>query len=340
MIIEYVWLDADGITRSKSRVVYQPKPEKMEDLKVPFWNYDGSSTGQADGKTSEVILKPQSVFPDPFRGGDALMVLCDTYSTDLKPHETNTRHVATERFAMWPDCEPLFGIEQEFFLMKGDRILAQSIIDGDKDNLDNLAKQANYYCGAGSNNAIGREVVESAFKRAVLAGIHVTGMNGEVAPSQWEIQVCADGINAGDQLVMLRYILSRTAEMFGLWVNYHPKPITGDWNGSGCHVNFSTNSMRGDDGYEHIMSAVKKLEANHEKHMASYGAHNELRMTGAHETASMDTFTYGVADRGASVRIPFHVNRDKKGYFEDRRPASNMDPYIVTSLLLETSLSN
>ena len=334
MLVEYVWVDAFGNPRSKTRVIYQKTPENMEDLNLPFWNYDGSSTGQADGKDSECILKPQSVFPDPFRGGDCLMVLCDVYNPDMSPHSTNTRHKAVERFALWPDTKPMFGLEQEFFLMKKDKVLGFS---GDDVSME---AQGNYYCGNGSNNAIGRDCVESAFKRCILAGIHVTGMNAEVAPSQWEIQVCATGINAADQLVMMRYILNRTAEMYGLWINYHPKPLVeGDWNGSGCHVNFSTETMRADGGYDAILDAIKKLETNHQKHIEAYGDDNHLRLTGKHETASMESFSYGVADRGASIRIPRDTDRDKKGYLEDRRPSSNMDPYVVTSLILETSLS-
>ncbi len=334
MLVEYVWVDAFGNPRSKTRVIYEKTPEKMEDLNLPYWNYDGSSTGQAGTKSSECILKPQSVFPDPFRGGDCLMVLCDVYNPDMTPHSTNTRHEAVQRFGLWPNCEPMFGLEQEFFLMKKDKVLGLSNDD------ENIAAQGNYYCGNGSNNAIGRDCVESAFKRCILAGIHVTGMNAEVAPSQWEIQVCATGIAAADQLVMMRYILNRTAEMYGLWINYHPKPLVeGDWNGSGCHVNFSTKTMRAEGGYDTIISAIKKLEVNHTKHIEVYGSDNHLRLTGKHETASMEEFSYGVADRAASIRIPRDTDKQKRGYFEDRRPSSNMDPYVVTSLILETSLS-
>lgn len=348
MLVEYVWLDAKGNPRSKTKVIYEKRPEKMEDLNLPYWNYDGSSTGQADGSDSEVILKPQSVFPDPFRGGDCIMALCDTYTADMKPLPTNNRHTADSRFKMWPHSEPMFGIEQEFFLMKGDKVLGTNLSAGDATcgdstcNTSESSKQApqgDYYCGNGSNNALGRDCVESAFKRCILAGIHVTGLNAEVAPGQWEIQVCSKGITAADQLIMTRYILNRTAEMYGLWVNYHPKPLKGDWNGSGCHVNFSTKKMRNEGGYDAILTAIKKLEANHKKHIDNYGVDNNERLTGKHETASMDTFTYGVADRGASIRIPRETEKNKKGYLEDRRPASNMDPYVVTSLILETSLS-
>jgi glutamine synthetase len=333
MLVEYVWLDANGSPRSKTKVIYEKTPKNKEDLNLPLWNYDGSSTGQANGEDSEVILKPQSVFPDPFRGGDCLIALCDTYNPDMTPHATNTRHIAMERFALYPNAEPMYGIEQEFFLMKDNDILG-FYKDAKRE------PQGDYYCGNGANNAIGRDCVEAAFKRCILAGVHVTGMNAEVAPSQWEIQVCATGINAADQLVIMRYILNRTAEMYGLWVNYHPKPLVdGDWNGSGCHVNYSTKRMRNEGGYEHIMKAIKKLESKHSEHMAQYGSHNELRMTGLHETASYYTFSYGVANRGASVRIPRQTEKDQKGYLEDRRPSSNMDPYVVTSLILETTLA-
>lgn len=329
MLVEYVWLDINGNPRSKTNVIYEKRPDKMEDLNLPYWNYDGSSTGQAKGDDSEVILKPQSVFPDPFRGGDCIMVLCDTYTPDMQPHPSNSRYIADERFKLWPHSEPMFGIEQEFFIMKGDTVLG----------FDDEKKQGGFYCGSGSNNAIGRDCVESAFKRCILAGIHVTGMNAEVAPAQWEIQVCATGIAAADQLIMTRYILNRTAEMYGFWINYHPKPLKGDWNGSGCHVNFSTKKMRNENGYDSIISAIEKLETNHQKHIEQYGIDNDQRLTGKHETASMDTFSYGVADRGASIRIPRDTKKNNKGYLEDRRPASNMDPYTVTSLILETSLS-
>ena len=338
MLVEYIWLDALGNTRSKTRVIETPKgTDEKKNVEIPLWNFDGSSTGQADSNKSEIIIHPVAAFPDPFRGGDCIMALCETLNADMSPHKSNTRHIANDVFEKHKLLEPLYGIEQEFFLEKNGTILAFS----DPDNQP--APQGNYYCGTGEH-AHGRNVIDAAFKRCMIAGLTVTGFNAEVAPSQWEIQVCASGINAADQLIMLRYILNRTAESFNVSVNYHPKPLSvpprqrtpGHWNGSGCHVNFSTKSMRDKDGLTVIQNAIKNLEGKHSYHMEHYGRDNKLRMTGQHETSSFDTFTHGVADRGASVRIPHDTFTNKAGYLEDRRPASNMDPYVVTRLIMET----
>lgn len=328
MLVEYVWLDINNNPRSKTRVITEKLSK--DNLEIPIWTFDGSSTGQAEGKYSEVLIKPCAAFPDPFRGGDCILALCETYNTDMTPHASNTRNNASKLFEKYASEEPLFGIEQEFFLEKNGTILAFT-------NETNKPKnQGDYYCGNGEN-AIGRTFIDAAFKRCIMAGLKVTGYNAEVAPSQWEIQICADGINAADQIIMMRYILNRTAELHNISINLHPKPLEGDnWNGSGCHVNFSTNKMREQHGYTEIMECIQKLEKNHSKHMKDYGEDNDKRMTGSCETSGYDIFTYGVGDRSASVRIPISTHKTKSGYLEDRRPASNMDPYLVTSLILET----
>ena len=331
--LEYVWIDGFGKPRSKTKIVR----EVYKDVKdLPEWNYDGSSTNQAPGIDSEVIIKPQTWFKDPFRNGENdKLVLCDTYLPNGDPHPTNTRVIAEKRFNTNLDLEPRFGIEQEFFLTKNGWPI------GFPENRTLYpTPQDNYYCGTGSDNIMGRKCIEEAFENCLKAGLKLTGLNVEVAPSQWEFQVDDYGINVGDQLYIMRYILDKTAEKYGWNANFYPKPVEGDWNGSGCHTNFSTKSMREEGGYKEILSAIEKLKKHHSKHMKVYGEGNEKRMTGKHETASYDIFTSGVANRGASIRIPRQTEKDQCGYFEDRRPSSNMDPYIVTSLIFETCCLN
>ena len=350
-IFEYIWLDSDYNLRSKTKVItggelnYNNKEELLSLL--PIWNYDGSSTGQASGNDSEIIIQPKSIYIDPFRVNSNLnsyLVLCDTYKKDPSdpsifiPHETNTRVKALEIFNKYKDDEPMFGIEQEFFLADREDVPIFKNLVSQNYNDSIWEPQGNYYCGIGGKNIIGRDFMERSMMHCLAAGLNITGMNAEVAPGQWEFQVCAIGIAAADQLYILRYILLRTAELYGWTINLEPKPVDGDWNGSGCHVNFSTKNMRSENGIEYINSSIEKLSKKHDEHMKIYGSNNNLRMTGLHETADYYTFSSGVANRGASIRIPNSTAIDKKGYFEDRRPGSNMDPYLVTSKLLETSL--
>lgn len=341
-LAEYIWIDGFGTLRSKTKVLDSELIMDSSNIlnKLPEWNFDGSSTGQAPGNDSEVLIRPVFVCNDPFRKNGSLLVLCDTWLPSGEPHLTNMRSKALDIFNRSPQLAPRFGMEQEFFLVK------PSMEDGKKYIPIGFQEgkvprpQKYYYCGVGGGNAIGRMCIEEAFRNAIFAGLSVTGLNAEVAPSQWEIQVCTNGIEAADQLWMLRYILNRTAEMYGWNIDYHPKPLSGDWNGSGCHVNFSTLPMREEGGYNIILEAIDRLSKRHTYHMDNYGSDNKLRMTGHHETASYDTFSYGVANRGCSVRIPRTTEKNHRGYFEDRRPASNMDPYIVTSLIFETTSLN
>ena len=333
-LAEYVWLDCNQYPRSKTKVV-SDKPS-IENL--PIWNYDGSSTGQATGENSEVLLKPVKIYPDPFRKEENVLVLCETLNPDKTPHETNTRNKALSVFEneKVKSEKPWYGIEQEYILLnyQNDTPLGWPV------NINLLPKpQGNYYCSVGTENIAGREIVEKHLEFCLYSGLNISGINAEVLLGQWEYQVGpCEGIDSGDQMVISRYILYRVCESYKVRLTLEPKPMKGDWNGSGCHTNFSTESIRNEGGLKCIKEAMKKLEANHELHMKNYGTDNHLRMTGKHETASYDKFTYGVANRGASVRIPTDTKKNGKGYFEDRRPASNMDPYIVTSLLAKTIL--
>jgi len=327
---EYLWIDAVGEVRSKCRTVAADKASLDQ---LPDWNYDGSSTNQAPGDDSEVIIKPRAIFKDPFRAGDNILVLTDTYTPGGTPLPTNSRAAALDRFEATPGLDPWFGLEQEYTLFKMDKTTPLGWPEGGYPG-----PQGPYYCSAGADRAYGRAISEAHYKACLYAGIAISGTNAEVMPGQWEYQVgpCT-GIDAADQLVVGRYILQRVCEDFGVYCTLDPKPISGDWNGAGCHTNFSTEKMRQAGGYAAIEQAIRRLGAKHQEHIAAYGEGNERRLTGAHETASIDTFSYGVANRGCSVRIPRATEAEGMGYLEDRRPSSNCDPYVVTSMIFQTT---
>jgi glutamine synthetase len=325
---EYIWIDADFNVRAKGRTVTSIKLEEL-----PDWNFDGSSTGQALGNDSEIILKPAAVYRDPFRPGDNVLVMCSAYSPKGPPIPTNTRHSCNIVMEKAAHLVPWFGLEQEYFLF--DPRIGKPL--GFTEDTE-PEPQGPYYCGVGTGKAFGRKIVEAAWRAQIYAGLKVSGINAEVAPGQWEFQVgpCV-GIEEGDMMWCARYILERVAEIAGLEVNYLPKPVSGDWNGSGCHSNFSTEEMRQPGGYEKaIIPALEKLGAKHSEHIAAYGEGNDQRLTGKHETASINDFSWGVADRGASCRVGYDTVNKGYGYFEDRRPAGNCDSYVVSKMLVST----
>jgi len=328
---EYVWIGGTGNDlRCKSRTL-NSVPKSVDDL--PEWNYDGSSTGQAPGDDSEVILKPCRIFRDPFRGGNHVMVMCDCYTPQGEPIPTNKRAPAKALFDQALDLAPWYGMEQEYTMFYEDGKIP---FGWPKDGSEPGA-QGPYYCSAGADNAFGRPIVEAHYRACLYAGVTISGINGEVMPGQWEYQVGpCEGIALGDELYMSRYILLRVAEMYGVVISFDPKPIPGDWNGAGMHSNFSTKPMREDGGYKIIIDAIERLGKKHKEHIAAYGEGNDRRLTGKHETATIEKFSYGVANRGASVRIPRTTEAAQKGYFEDRRPASNACGYTVSSLIFKT----
>lgn len=335
-VIEYVWLGGNNSLRAKTRVI-TTQINGIDD--IPSWNYDGSSTDQAEGKDSEVIIRPNALFKDPLRPSHMkpLIVMCDTYKPNCTPLEDNKRHWAKSLFDQDLDQKPWFGIEQEYFLINKE---TGKPLGFPKDGFPN--PQGQYYCSVGTENALGRAVAEDHLEACLKAGVKISGINAEVAPGQWEFQIGpSEGIDSGDHVWIARYLLLRVAELHNLIVDFEPKPIKGSWNGSGCHTNYSTLAMRegsgNKTGLQVIEEAIEKLASKHNEHMAVYGDGNEERMTGKYETASYDKFTSGRANRGASVRIGNETVDDNKGYFEDRRPSSNMDPYFVTGIIFETT---
>jgi len=335
VLAEYVWMGGSQTTggfdiRQKTRTL-DKRPDSAADL--PVWNFDGSSTGQAPGNDSEVLLKPVAIFDDPFRGGENILVLCECMTPAMAAIPTNTREGAKAIFDQKPEEKPWFGIEQEYTLFEKDGRTPLGWPMGGYPG-----PQGPYYCGAGTDSAFGRSVMEAHYEACLYAGITISGTNAEVMPGQWEYQIGpCEGIDGGDHLWMSRYIMIRVCEAQQVNVTFDPKPIPGDWNGAGCHTNYSTETMRNPGGYAEITKAIEKLAEKHLEHIAVYGTGNERRLTGAHETAPIDKFSYGVANRGASVRIPRSAEAEQCGYFEDRRPASNMDPYVVTSKLFKTT---
>lgn len=322
--LEYIWLDGyqpEPSLRSKTKVVGE-EPSVVSDC--PEWSFDGSSTEQAEGGSSDCLLKPVRLVPDPDRN-NGFLVMCEVLAADGSPHPSNTRAIFEDDEDFW------FGFEQEYTIMQEDLPLGfpRGGFPG---------PQGPYYCSVGMANAAGRELVEDHLDVCLSAGLGITGINAEVMKGQWEYQLFGKGAKrAADDLWLTRYLLHRAAESHGVSVSLHPKPIKGDWNGSGCHTNFSNTAIRDEGGEDFIRGICDKFGAQHAAHMETYGSDNEQRLTGLHETQHIDSFSYGVSDRGSSIRIPIGtVQNGWKGYLEDRRPASNIDPYRVVARILDT----
>ena len=327
--LEYIWLDgyepAPNL-RGKTKIVEFAGTPTLEEL--PVWNFDGSSTRQAEGASSDCVLQPVALFPDPARH-NAMLVMCEVLLPDGTPHPSNSRAAIPDDPGTW------FGFEQEYFLYR-DGVPLGFPAEGFP------APQGEYYTGVGYANVgdVAREIVDAHIDLCLEAGIELEGVNAEVAKGQWEFQIFGKGSKrAADELWIARYLLLRLCERYRVDINFHPKPlgVENDWNGSGLHTNFSTEHLRevgGEDYFEALMSAFDEVK---DEHIAVYGPDNHMRLTGLHETQSIDKFNYGLSDRGASVRMPVNFVKDGyKGYLEDRRPNSAADPYLVAGRILKT----
>ena len=340
---EYVWLDGYDPKNIRMKTRYENWKLDMsqgggfsreEVLKrCPDWYFDGSSTNQAPADDSDLILRPVKVYHNPLEESDmpSFIVLCDVLNADGVPVESNTRSLLKKALEDSEIENPLFAVEQEYFIRdaKTNKILGLG---------DESESQGRYYCGVGANLAFGRRLSDIHSQVCHQMRLPICGTNAEVAPGQWEYQLKEqDPISTADDLWISRYLLMKVAENLDCYVDFSPKPIKGDWNGSGAHINFSTKEMMEEGGASMFERICHTLRLNHEKHIEKYGKENELRLTGKHETQSIDKFTWGQGDRGASIRIPVSTLQNKwKGHIEDRRPSSNVDPYEAFSILIES----
>lgn len=337
--IEYLWLDGYDTPNIRSKTKYMDvDPTKMGDSitidQIPDWGFDGSSTKQAEGNNSDCILKPVSIFnntTDVLASYNSYIVLCEVMNTDGTPHKSNTRAKLREMENKYGDQDFWFGIEQEYTIIDP---TSRRPLGWPESRFEYPPPQGRYYCGVGGDVVKMRNMIHEHAMLCNMAGIPLCGTNAEVMLSQWEYQIGTAGITEiCDYLWVSRFMLEICAENHGVSISLDPKLIQeGDWNGSGAHINFSTKKMREEqDDLDYVDSVILNLKNAHNTHIEEYGIGNENRLTGNHETQHISKFSHGKSDRGASIRIPI-----KGGYLEDRRPASNVDPYKAISRLVET----
>ncbi|MGQ4002113.1 glutamine synthetase beta-grasp domain-containing protein [Francisellaceae bacterium CB300] len=342
MTAEYIWIDgSDPVPELRSKARVLPFKEVLDAKDFPEWSFDGSSTNQATGNDSDCILKPVNFVMDPLRDCGYL-VLCEVYNPDNKtPHKTNNRAKLRSILENSKDHDMWIGFEQEYTMFQDGRPLGWPTTGFP-------GPQGPYYCSAGAEKAFGRDLVEAHMQACLDAGILFYGINAEVMPGQWEFQIGPRGVdnedagvlNVSDHVHLARWLLERLGEEYDITISFSNKPIKGDWNGAGMHANFSTTETRDASvGKKTIDRIVKNLEKNHTKDILDYGFGLSDRLTGDHETCDINTFKVGDADRGCSIRIPRPVAIKGYGYFEDRRPGANSDPYLVSTALATATVS-
>lgn len=364
VFLEYIWLDGSNPQRLRSKTkIIENKTSgdhlhiyytecKADPTKLPTWNFDGSSTGQAETKNSELLLKPVNIFKDPFRQS-GFVVVCEVYNTDGTPHESNVRwkirnelrntickNSTCGEFDPSIETDTQWGWEQEYFIFDNTTGLPLMWKELQEKDSPYPRPQGEYYCGIGTRNVSGRLFTEEHANMCIVAEIGITGINAEVALGQYEYQVSSKGaLESTDQLWVSRYILDRLSEKYQYHIEYHPKPFVGnEWNGSGMHVNFSNSTLRNvSNKKQEVINACEKMGKAHPDQNNYYGTDNDKRLTGHNETSSINEFKYGIGDRTASIRIPSSIDdQQTPGYFEDRRPSSNANPYDVAYFLIKT----
>ena len=205
---------------------------------------------QAEGHSSDCILKPVAVYPDGART-NGVLVMCEVMMPDGTAHPSNKRATILDDPGAW------FGFEQEYFFYKDGRPLGFP-------SSGYPAPQGPYYTGVGYKNVgdIARKMVDEHLDLCLYAGINHEGINAEVAKGQWEFQIFGKGSKkAADEMWMARYLMLRLTEKYGIDIEFHCKPLGDtDWNGSGMHANFSTTYLRevgGKEYFEALMEAFK-----------------------------------------------------------------------------------
>jgi glutamine synthetase len=349
----YIWIsgkDTHHDIRGKDKTVYLTEDELKQtpDVllaggKFAVWNFDGSSTNQAKGLDTEILVTPVRAFlsslPNAVPEIKWFVVLCECFLPSGEPTPDNTRYIARSVFdADKKSLRPWFGMEQEYVLMRRGRPYGWP-------SFGFPGPQGPYYCGIGPAAVYGRPLVERHYELCLAMGIKVSGINAEVMPGQWEFQVGpCEGIEMGDHLIVARWLFLRMLELESgegefLDVDYTAKPVKGDWNGSGLHTNFSTSETREPEGLDAILRYIENLSHTVSKDIVVYGNDNNTRLSGHHETSRYDQFSYGVGTRGTSIRIPNAVKAERTGYMEDRRPAGDVDPYLVSARLFASAVN-
>lgn len=357
-VLEYLWLDGyahnvehpNDVANIRSKIKVVEDKLDAEDwldsrAELPDWSFDGSSTMQASGHKSDCILRPVYICRNPLRKTNqfsdndcydqSFIVMCEVLDANGKPHPSNKRSKLVKTWEQFKNHQMWFALEQEYAIY--DQYGENPYMWPDKGY---PAPQGRYYCGVGSDVAWGRQISDEHLEACLYAGLPITGTNAEVMPSQWEFQIGPnEAPTIADQHWVARYLLNRIAEKYKATIKLDPKPVKGDWNGTGCHINFSTKEMREKLTREDVERICASLEERKEIHLEVYGKQNHERLTGRHETCSINQFRWGEADRGASIRVPPGVLPGGKGYLEDRRPAANIDPYEACESLLSTVCS-
>jgi glutamine synthetase len=348
--MEYLWIDAFDTIRSKTKVKmfnstdFKKLPSEFGEVGsvefdknlIPEWYFDGSSTNQSCEQNSDVILKPKFICLDPFNESNniSFLVLCDTYNSNDTPHKTNKRVECSIIEEQSTRQNPLFGISQEYIICFLDSSIGNNFYQYAKN-------ESPYYCGIGSNKIAIRNIMNDHLTKCLKAGLHFRGMNTGIEANKGEFQLGELSMTLiGDELWVARYILIRVCELYNAYPVFESKDIEKyeKYDISKGYVNFSTNKMRSENGFDNIIETCEKLKLKHKEYLDICGIESTNTNCGIENTNShCENFNFGVSNRTTSVRIPFNAEKNKKGYLEDRRAPANMNPYVVTSIIVKTT---